>query len=122
MAAVLVAGCAAKTWMPVVATSVAITATACDYRETRGMASEWGSYSGPQKNWEENPVMGGDPSTSTVDSYFATVGSAEMVGGASIAALHGNARWVATAAMFMLGAYELELARENVNNGTPRCY
>jgi hypothetical protein len=111
-------GCAARTWMPVAATSLAITATACDWKETRDTAQ----FPMIRQNWEANPVLGGNPATATVDSYFTIVGSAEMVAGASMTALHGRWRWWAIAAMLLVAGIETETAIQNVRQATPSCY
>lgn len=120
LVALMVTGCAAKTWMPIAATSLAMTATACDWHQTHDTAQ---SSRRMEPNWEANPVLGGDPDVSKVDSYFATVGSAEMVAGAAITALPGKWRWLGVATMLAVAGFEVETAYRNVGVGqTVGCY
>lgn len=74
------------------ATLVASTAAlACDWGQTRGVASAASEGRWTLDYWEENPVMGPRPSTGDVDLYFA---AAAALNAAAWVAIPRRYRWI----------------------------
>lgn len=70
MVALVCSGCsmAAARHANHVTLGLALITTACDWHETR-----WAAGDGWSKTYEANPIMGEEPSTTTVDVYNAAV-------------------------------------------------